>query len=128
MGAGGILLLVAAAVVFGLLVRELWRGLAPRVRQAQARGAAEVERRRREALVAAAPGGSPERPIEVASASVVEARATGDPCVICGKPVYVAEHAAETFGEDRLRTVRVTCRFCDHERTVYLRIAAPMVH
>lgn len=125
---GGYLLLTAVAVVFAMLVRELWRGLAPRVSHAVQRGAVEQERRAREADALAAPGGAPDRPIEVASASVVEARATSDPCIVCGKPVYLEEHAVETHGGQLLRAVRVECRFCGHERTLYFRIAEPMVH
>lgn len=128
MGAGGWILLLGSAVLFGILVRELWRGLAPRVRQAGARRRQEQHRRQREAELAAAPGGSPDRPLEVSSASVVEARATSDPCPVCDRPLYLEEHAVETHGEQSLRAVRVECRFCAHRRTVYVQIAEPMLH
>jgi len=116
------LLLFAGAVALGLLVRELWRGFAPRMRLARQQRLTEKE-------TAAAPGGRPDRPVVVTSASVVEGVATREPCVMCGQPVYVEEHAVETHGDDRLRAVRVGCRFCEHQRLLYVRIDEPsMLH
>jgi hypothetical protein len=75
-------------------------------------------------LAAASPGGSPERPIVVASPSEVEVHAAGMPCPICQSPVRVEEHAAETIDGARLRVARVLCSFCRARRNVYFQLAS----
>jgi hypothetical protein len=70
------------------------------------------------------PGGAPERPIEVTSASVVEVHASSLPCVACGDAnVRVEEHVATTIAERALRIARVICPRCGVRRDVYFRIA-----
>lgn len=70
-------------------------------------------------LAALQPGGSPARPIEVASASVIEARATAMPCPLCGGFYRVHEH---TRPVPHLRKVDVGCRHCSTPRTLWFRI------
>jgi hypothetical protein len=71
------------------------------------------------------PGGAPERPIDVASPSVVEATARSMPCPLCGGELRVNEHAARTIGGERLRLAYVTCAGCASPRALYFRIKAP---
>lgn len=80
-------------------------------------------------LAALEPGGAPDRPIEVASASIIEPHASSMPCAACGAHgVRVDEHVAVTVeGEGneparRLRVVHVNCRRCGTRREVYYRI------
>jgi hypothetical protein len=75
------------------------------------------------------PGGSPERPIEVSSASIVEPHASGLACVACGGSTRVEEHAARTFDGGRsLRIVRVRCTRCGVERDVYFRLGTTLAN
>lgn len=72
------------------------------------------------------PGGAADRPLEVDSASVVEARVEAVPCIFCGGRVRTLEHRAETFGERRLRVAAVRCVRCGADRTLYFRIGSPL--
>jgi hypothetical protein len=64
-------------------------------------------------------GGSPARPIEVSSASVIEPHATTLPCAACGaRGVRLEEHAAE----QGLRVTRVLCQRCGARREIWFRI------
>jgi hypothetical protein len=77
------------------------------------------------ALAALEPGGAPDRPIDVESASTIEVNARSAPCASCGdRGLRVEEHTAETIGERRLRVVRVVCPRCGVSRDVYYRIGA----
>ncbi len=73
-----------------------------------------VERARR--------GGSPERPEDVVSASLVEVLAVADPCPLCGGEKRLESHEAQTFGEHRLRVAHVTCKTCRAPFRRYYRI------
>lgn len=75
-------------------------------------------------LAALEVGGSPERPIELASASVVEPHASSLPCAACGASgVRVEEHAARTMPDGGLvRVVRVYCARCGVRRDVFFRV------
>ena len=66
------------------------------------------------------PGGTPERPIEVTSASVVEPHALGLPCAACGDPTRLDEHSA-TGG---LRVAHVRCTRCGVRREIFFRIGS----
>lgn len=79
----------------------------------------------RERLFQLGPGGSPENPIVLGSASLVESRATSTPCPRCDEPgLRVEEHTAETVGGVRLRTVRVRCSRCGSERRLWFKLAS----
>jgi len=72
-------------------------------------------------------GGSPERPIDLTSASVVEPHATGLGCAVCGGSTRVEDHSAvsvtDASGTARsLRVVRVRCTRCGVERDIYMRL------
>ena len=73
----------------------------------------------RELLASLGPGGSPSRPIEVGSASVIEARAAAMPCPHCGGFYRIHEHTRPIAG---LRQVDVQCRHCSAQRTLWFRI------
>ena len=67
----------------------------------------------REKLFKLGAGGSPERPIEVDSAAVVEVRALVVNCPRCAGEHTLVEHAAVTSVRgERLREVRLACRSC----------------
>jgi hypothetical protein len=64
-------------------------------------------------------GGSRERPIRVASASVVEVRTSALACPLCGGTYRLDEHVAPAAG---LRRVDVHCRHCSTPRSLWFRI------
>jgi hypothetical protein len=90
-------------------------------RRAKAR-AEEKLGKKREQLAKIEAGGSPERPIDVVSVSVVETRAKSMPCPGCLGTSRVEEHAAETVEGRRLRIARMQCAQCGARRVVYFRI------
>jgi hypothetical protein len=67
-------------------------------------------------------GGSPERPIDLDSASQVETEAQSMPCPLCERALRVEEHAAVTIGAARLRVARVICTGCGVRREIYFRL------
>lgn len=73
----------------------------------------------RERIAALSRGGSRERPIRVASASVVEVRTGALSCPLCGGSYRLDEHVAPAAG---LRRVDVHCRHCSTPRTLWFRI------
>lgn len=73
-------------------------------------------------LAALSDGGSPQRPIAVESASVVESRAASFPCVACDQSCYVVNHEALTNAGERLRRVEVGCSRCGTRRHFYFRV------
>ena len=90
-------------------------------RRALARSAARLARGR-EKLASLEAGGSPERPIEVESASQIEPHALALTCLRCDGPNRLEEHAAESVDGERLRVVRMTCARCAARRAVWFRI------
>lgn len=77
-----------------------------------------------EKLADLAPGGSPERPIAIASPSEVEVRARSTPCPICQAELRVEEHTAETISGARLRIAKVVCSVCRRKRSIYFQLEA----
>lgn len=91
-------------------------------RREAARDAAKMARARMK-LAALEPGGAPDRPIEVTSASVIEPQATSMSCPACGSQGQrIDEHIAETIDGSRLRVVHARCPRCGSRREVYFRI------
>ena len=76
-----------------------------------------------ERLFQLGPGGSPERPIVIASPSEVEVQARSLPCPICGAELRVEDHTAETVGTARLRVAKVVCGGCRAARRIYFQLA-----
>jgi len=78
--------------------------------------------RTRERLARLQPGGEPGRPIDVVSASVVEAQARSMACPKCLGSCTVIEHGAETLQGQRLRIAKVICSRCGSHRAIHFRI------
>lgn len=80
----------------------------------------------RSKLAALEPGGSPERPLEVSSASIVESRAETEPCLRCDARVRCDEHTTLASERGLLRVVHLRCPSCGATRTMYLQIASTL--
>jgi uncharacterized protein with PIN domain len=80
--------------------------------------------RAREKLATLEPGGSPERAIEVPSASVVDVRARSLPCPQCGGRLRLLEHTANDVEGQSLRAARMTCETCTAPRVFWFRITS----
>ena len=76
----------------------------------------------RRRLIALESGGSPQRPIEVASAAVIEARAARIPCPDCSGELRAEEHEALAHEGELLREVTLLCRRCGAALAQYFRI------
>jgi hypothetical protein len=95
----------------------------PRRQQREQQRALRKTVRQRERLAAALPGGSPDRPIDVASASVVESKARGVPCVQCqAAEMELRGDQATSTARGVLREVQMVCRKCHAPRTVWFRL------
>lgn len=78
--------------------------------------------RQRERLFELQPGGSPERPIDIDSPSVVELKAAALPCPRCDTPLRVEAHRAPSSPGMRLREAAVVCPRCGQGRSVWFRL------
>jgi hypothetical protein len=74
----------------------------------------------RERLAAMTQGGSPQRPINVKSAAVIEPRARAIACPQCAGECVTEDHRAEAG----LRAVRVRCRQCQVARTLWFTLSS----
>jgi len=81
-----------------------------------------------EQLARSAPGGSPERPVDVEAPTQVEQIAQTTACPLCEGGLHVEDHAAETHSGVRLRVARVRCLHCGVARALYFRLAQAMPH
>lgn len=88
----------------------------------------EKDAARRDKLATLLPGGAPERPIEVSTASLVEPTARGQRCVRCEGEVRVESHDARSIDGVPLRVVTVACAACGHQRALYFRIVSAALH
>jgi hypothetical protein len=82
--------------------------------------------RDRERLARLEPGGAPDRPIEVSTASVVEPTAESLPCPICEGRLRALEHTAENIEGARLRVVHAQCTHCGVRRALYFHIGTAL--
>jgi hypothetical protein len=80
--------------------------------------------RARQRLLELGPGGSRANPLEVSSAAVIEPKAESTPCPRCSAHFVVEEHDAH-LGSQRVRELKVHCRFCDERRSLWFRINEP---
>jgi len=78
--------------------------------------------RDREKLFRLEPGGSPTRPLEVSSASLVEPKVAMVRCPNCDASLHAEQHAAVVHEGARLRQVLAVCRLCGSGRTLWFRI------
>ncbi len=116
---------VPRAHAFEYGARVATRKASPRTKRREAERAAVKDVRARERVAALEPGGAADRPVEVASASVVEAHARATRCPQCGGALRVEEHVAVELAGRRLRVARVACLTCGARRSLYYRIAQP---
>lgn len=68
------------------------------------------------------PGGTPERPIDVSTAALVEPKARSVACPRCDEVLAVESHDAHTDERGRLREVSLRCRSCGTTRKLWFRI------
>ncbi|HEY4015650.1 MAG TPA: hypothetical protein VGM06_20060 [Polyangiaceae bacterium] len=101
--------------------------LRPRAERRQAARSEDRIARGRERLARLDPGGVPERPIDVESASQIEPHAAATACLRCEGANRLKEHAAEIVGGDRLRIVRMECARCGTKRDLWFRIMTPLL-
>jgi hypothetical protein len=81
--------------------------------------------RERERIAELAPGGAPERPIVVATAAVVEPRASSSRCHQCGGELELTDHTAEQRDGVNLRVAHTKCRRCHVAGRLWFRIDPP---
>jgi hypothetical protein len=81
----------------------------------------------REKLASLEPGGTPEYPMNIESASQIEVRALSMPCLRCDGPYRLDEHTAERRGHRDIRVVQVHCGHCAAPRTIFFRVAPELV-
>ena len=95
----------------------------PRRKRREAERALRKHVRQTEALAGELPGGAPDRPIDVASASVVEGKARATPCLQCGGELDLRADRATSTARGVLREVALACRRCHAPRTLWFRVA-----
>lgn len=102
----------------------------PRPRAAR-RAAAQANRRavdRVQKLGTQLPGGAPERPLRVTSASVVEVRARATRCLVCDGELVLRAHVSESDGPGDLRRVELACRACGRVRHLWFLVEPPLAN
>jgi len=75
-----------------------------------------------ERLARLAPGGAPDRPLDVETPSQVEPIAQATACPLCEGPLRLENHAAETHDGARLRVAHLQCTNCGVARALYFRL------
>ena len=103
----------AGAVV---LTRGVFR---KRTERRERERAARALVRDKEKLAALSPGGSRDRPMQLASASVVETRVRNLACPQCNGHYKIGEHRAPESG---IREVAVRCQICGVSRVLWFRL------
>jgi hypothetical protein len=96
----------------------------PRRQQRQEQRALRKNVRQRERLGSELPGGVPERPIDVASASIIETKARATPCIQCGATeMEIRGDRATSTARGLLRETALVCRHCHAPRAIWFRVA-----
>jgi hypothetical protein len=95
----------------------------PSRRMAQRAHVRDLER-----LAQHAPGGAPDRAIEVDTPPLVDVMAVARPCPLCAGSLRLDEHTAETIDGERLRVAHVTCTSCGIARAIYFRLREMMLN
>lgn len=91
-------------------------------RRAQERALEKLARDRAK-LALLEPGGTPERPLALESASQVEVHARTLTCPRCESEMRVDAHEARIVGDQRLRLARLLCPRCGTRRDAWFRLA-----
>jgi hypothetical protein len=97
----------------------------PRKKRREEERALRKRVRRTEGLAGELPGGSAQRPIDVASASIVEGKARATPCIQCGGDLELRGDRATSTARGILRELALVCRLCHAPRSLWFRIAPP---
>jgi len=97
-------------------------------RRATRRAAQRQHVRDLDRLARLAPGGAPDRPIEVDTPAVVDVMAEARRCPLCDGPLHLVQHTAETIDGERLRVAHVKCASCGVPRAIYFRLQAPLLN
>jgi hypothetical protein len=97
----------------------------PRRKQREQERALRKQVRRTEGLAGKLTGGSPEHPLDVASASVVDGKARATPCIQCGGDLEPRGDRATSTARGVLREITLACRRCHAPRTLWFLIAPP---
>ena len=95
------------------------------------RAAAQLSRRaveKIERLGTHLPGGAPQQPLRVTSASVVEIRARATRCLVCEGELELRGHVSEAGDPGDLRRVELSCRACGRARRLWFRIEPPVAN
>jgi hypothetical protein len=80
--------------------------------------------RQLERLAGELPGGAPERPIDVASASMVDTKARVLPCIQCAATeMELRDDRATSTSRGVLRETTMICRRCHATRVAWFRVA-----
>lgn len=116
---------LSTAIVFGVILVTL----SASVRGAIARGiAGHIGKRRldrfraREAEILAGEGGSPDFPIVVDTPAVIDVRAQGKPCPLCGGKLRFEEQIVERHEGQLLRCTLLECVACGVPRRFWFRV------
>src|SRR5450631_775454 len=97
----------------------------PRRQQREQQRVLRKSVRQVERLAAELPGGSPERPIDITSASVVETKARAIQCVQCDAlEMELRGDRATSTARGVLRELAMVCRQCHAPRAIWFRVAA----
>lgn len=94
-------------------------------RRVRERAAREIVRDRQK-LALLSDGGTPERPIEVASASVIAPRVRSTPCPLCEGTLRLDDESAGTRGGRLVHAAHVSCVSCGVARVLWFRVAPPL--
>jgi hypothetical protein len=99
----------------------------PRARRAKREQTRALRKQVRdtEALATKLPGASPEHPVDVTSASVVEGAARATLCIQCGGELEPRGDRASSTARGVLRELALVCRRCHAPRTLWFRITPP---
>jgi hypothetical protein len=79
--------------------------------------------RDRQKLALLSPGGTPERPIDVVSTSVIAVRARATPCPLCDGALRLDEESAGNRGGKLLHAAHVTCTSCGIARQLWFHVS-----
>ena len=97
------------------------------VRREQERAKSRLDDER-ERLFALSAGGSAQRPLDAASAAVIERHALSFRCPRCGANHELVEHSAHVRNGVRLRETKLRCRQCGSERSLWFKIVGPSLN
>jgi hypothetical protein len=98
----------------------------PRTERRERERALDKLARDRDRLARLEPGGSPERPVVLVSASQVEVHARSLRCTRCEAELRIEEHVAREVAGQRLRLVKMMCPRCGTRREAWFRLEAPL--